>query len=166
MDNETRDKLLENLAQRTEKIEEQLKNSPPLSSDFSAELEETKGEATRLLERVTELESEDHNKAILKDWLEKITPDVYLEIGQKLGFKVMFEEATEPEAAEVKEEGEPEPEPEVREESEAKAEVEEAEEQVDPTKLDPDKYETRKGKVDEPGWTYLELFQTSYKLKE
>lgn len=172
MDQGTLELALEKEAEAREKLElrvSKLESSPlPFNDSSIAELEGAKGEVTRLTEVVARLESEEHEKAILKSYLG--SADKYLELGQKLGFNVLFEEAPEAEVAEVEGEGEGEGEPETKSEDkepEAEAKVEEeaeAEEaKVEPP--DPNKYEIRQGKVNEPGWDYLELFNISIREK-
>ena len=131
-------------------IEEALAHLASPSSDSEAELAEAKGEVTRLNDRIAELESEEHNQAILKDYFGRMTPDLYLEVGKKLGYDIEFCKASEAEVAQATEEEKDETEPEVEKETESEAEV-----------ASPKEYEWRDGKIEEEGWDYHPLYNKS-----
>lgn len=71
------------------------------SAEVQAELKQTAEENAELKEKVANLESEEHRKAVLSEWLQGMTPLIYLELGGKLGYQVEFVKATEAEVAEA-----------------------------------------------------------------
>lgn len=105
-----------------------------------AELEEQQlervGKAGQLELQVADLQSPEHRREVLGDWLKGMTPELYFELAGKLGYQVESVRATEAEEAEV---AEPEDGPEER-----------------PGIIE--------GKTDEPGYRYLDLVGISVRV--
>lgn len=59
---------------------------------------------SQLEEEVANLKSFEHRREVLNAWLEGMTPEIYYEIGTKLGYQVEFVKATEAEVADAERE--------------------------------------------------------------
>ena len=80
--------LLEKIVSKLGTVQSSLATLSENSSKAELAEANSKADVAALQEQVAELESDEHQRAVVQEWARAMTPEAYLTLGQELGFDV------------------------------------------------------------------------------